>query len=1139
MRGITIPKFHHVVSAIALIFFCASGIFSQELYVTNSDLPLYIRALHDRDPNVRREAAEGLYSSFNSDQSAEGEKQWAQADRALVEALHDPDVDVRRSVVRALASATFHREKLSELGLIEALKDPDYIVRKRAAAGLLIHSKSTTSALLGALHDHNVSVRLEAARALYCGGSPQTSMQVSTGFNLPAVTSSVAASVAELRALIKDRSPFVRIQAVDVFRCTNFNTRIAMPILAAALRDPDINVRRHVARTIRDIVEVQIGGGGTINTFKEAFDNALRPPLKAALPSLINLLESSDRATQLDAEIILRYMGADAREAVPALVGQLSKGDPKVRASAISALGSVLHKGDAPIPRLLAIELEDSDNLVRLAAVRALDSLHAQSIPSLIATLRSPNPIIRRNAANALYWVQPPADEAVPALAAALKDPDAKVRFQAIDALQQIGNGRSDPALFSSITPEVISALRDSDPLVRQRAVIVIGYAGTATKSELASLITMLGDPDWATRNNVARTLGELGVESRSAVTALVRMLTSGDSKSGGPDIAADELTRIAAYARDSKDTDLIDPLEQAAKALRAARFPKEANEVDISVNVLKAVRLGGWFSWLQTLLTTLAHHPWAILVILWLALWFFCPIAVKFAPLWIWEANEFISVHLQDTKLEFIETPVQKLLVIGHFQYHANVLDAWVLRHLDKVRARFETLPTLEENRDPVPGLPVKIGDDEMNGGLGAGNLKDAFSRQRAYFLILGEGGAGKTNIACQIARFVMSRDKGERPSKNPMLPVLIEQSFQDGTPRDESVIEIIRGKLGALLECQNEPSSEFVKTLLRTQRILVIVDGLSEMNEASRKRIRPDDAEFDANALVVTSRFDDDFSNVSTKTTIRPLRVPVEQLTYFIKSYLAKHVESKSFDDGALLSAPVDLHRIVEGRPITVLLAKMYAQAMIDRKNDRETAIPGNVPDLMLGYLNHLNRPSSRNQASRMENREVQRVAKKIAWECLKNSLHPTSAKYANVLKLLASDNAVQQIGYLSETLRLLQITGEAEDQVSFTLDPLAEYLGALWLVEHNNSSSSLWREFLATTTTMDSHRSTRGFLQALRDCCVSKGAEHEVPAFVTVGIDNLLDSKHIKTSGRTPESDAHAGAIAADLIPPTEGR
>jgi hypothetical protein len=86
------------------------------------------------------------------------------------------------------------------------------------------------------------------------------------------------------------------------------------------------------------------------------------------------------------------------------------------------------------------------------------------------------------------------------------------------------------------------------------------------------------------------------------------------------------------------------------------------------------------------------------------------------------------------------------------------------------------------------------------------------------------------------------------------------------------------------------------------------------------------------------------------------------------------------------------------------------------------------------------------------------------------------------------------------LEDRLRLIQTIGPAQDQIRFALDPLAEYLAGLQLLEHYGKNQGQWRKFLAQADAMaGAPTAIQGLLLAVRDCCLAKGAEAKVPDFV----------------------------------------
>ena len=72
-------------------------------------------------------------------------------------------------------------------------------------------------------------------------------------------------------------------------------------------------------------------------------------------------------------------------------------------------------------------------------------------------------------------------------------------------------------------------------------------------------------------------------------------------------------------------------------------------------------------------------------------------------------------------------------------------------------------------------------------------------------------------------------------------------------------------------------------------------------------------------------------------------------------------------------------------------------------------------------------------------------------------------------------------------------MQTIGPARDRIRFTLDPLAEYLAALKITEDLAENEQDWRDFLAAADVVRGAPMTiKGFLLALRDCCLVNGAD-----------------------------------------------
>ena len=87
-----------------------------------------------------------------------------------------------------------------------------------------------------------------------------------------------------------------------------------------------------------------------------------------------------------------------------------------------------------------------------------------------------------------------------------------------------------------------------------------------------------------------------------------------------------------------------------------------------------------------------------------------------------------------------------------------------------------------------------------------------------------------------------------------------------------------------------------------------------------------------------------------------------------------------------------------------------------------------------------------------------------------------------------------------------------------IRFSLDPLAEYLAALYLVEWCGKIEDMWKEFFENAEKQSgAPEAIRGFLLAVRDCCDVKGNGFGVPEEVNDALARLtgFDSAAISSA------------------------
>ncbi|MCC3507422.1 MULTISPECIES: HEAT repeat domain-containing protein, partial [unclassified Microcoleus] len=660
--------------------------------------------------------------------------------------------------------------------------------------------------------------------------------------------------------------------------------------------------------------------------------------------------------------------------------------------------------------------------------------------------------------------------------------------------------------------PQLVSLLKDSDANVRSRAAYVLGNIGAEAKTAVPQLVSLLKDSDADVRSSAADALGNIGAEAKTAVPQLIPLLK--DSDADVRRSAARALVSIALSLQEKAKTLTSTELNQAVSNLESALKVLAEPKADFSkptianlrvyINVLKAEQNAKLFK-------LISQNQWVAATIiyfiffpsLWLAI-------LRLRPLWLLRINNALKPYEFKLPETLGGAPVRTrdLTFFSFFLYRPRVLDAWVSAHIKTVREQFSTNETVKSRATYIP-VAFEL-DDKKVPELRGEDLQSIFTKKRFCLLIWGEGGIGKTSIACQIADRAMAADKSKRLCKHLMIPILIEQLGSESLAAKHPFLEAISGQLKSISNHPTPIAQELLQHLLQQRRILVIVDHFSEMAETTQKEINPNSPDFPVNALVVTSRLDSTMPNVP-KTTIHPLRIEGSELSAFMEKYLEKLGKLNLFNGSQFHYVCGDLAKLLEeiriqGRSTTVLFAKLYADVLIAKMEGiKDEKLPQNIPDLMLAYLKELNRDVAEHK---LTNRTMYEDAQLLAWECLKLTYRPASTKIKdaiNALSILNSQNAEQRLNYLEEKLHLIQTNLPSQENVRFVLDPVAEYLAGLHLVETYDDNENKWRDFLIDADFQNAPEAIKGFMLAVRDCYLAKISGAKDTDFLPKEIEN----------------------------------
>jgi HEAT repeat protein len=958
----------------------------------------------------------------------------------------------------------------------------------------------------------------------------------------------LAQSNPEVHRLVEDlesKSPGVRAKAIVALGRIGPAAKEAVADLIAAFKDGPVRVRISAAEAL-----------GWIG-----------PAAKEAVPDLVAALKERDEIIRSTAAQALGRIGPAAAAAIPDLIAALKDGPVRVRQSAAQALGGIGPAAKEAVPDLVAA-LKDGPVRVRIMAAQALGRIGPaakEAVPDLVAALKERDAIFRGSVAQALGRIGPAA-AAVPALLAALKVGPVVVPVLAAQALGRIG-----PAAKEAVAA-IIADDKGFEDLFQSTAAEALGRIGPAAAVAIPALLAALNDGPNQVRAMAARAFGGIGPAAREAVPALLAALEDGDDVQLFAALALDRLARVIS-SRNEVDVAGRSQLQDALAVLRSLDGSERGGDVsDATVSVAAAVahlsaledsslglRLSRWFA----SLSLEDRRTWALIgVATWLAV-----VGVLFTifmarPIWLLPARErFERVLTPRLNLESkwanlkgeipVGPAISNLSLLRFFATRRRPLDAWVREHVVACRDNFGRLPTVKDREVFVP-LAVKYDDRTILGpDFSARELRTAFGKKgrSIRLLIAGEGGAGKTSLACQLGRWAMADEKTDRLAPWLMLPVLIEEELDDKAIQEglTRFTAKVRSKLQQLAGMPEPPSEDLLGRLLRDKRVLVIVDHFSEMGPETQKQIPFGDAAFPAAALTVTSRTDDALENLP-KHVLRPPRIQGGQVASFLEGYLQERGKRDLFDDEDFFEACRRLTRMVGERDITVLLAKLYADQLIASKGGDSggtgsgplggtgAGTPGTIPELMLGYLNEVNRAAAEGDP---DNNTLHRDAKAIAWECLKQTHWPAPVERSTVLKAMkqkevADFEAEARLKYYEERLRLIQVVGVAKDKIRFALDPLAEYLAAMKVVDRNWGSEKEWKRFLERADGMPgAPEAIKGFLLAVRDCCLATpDARVPAPVIEELGRRGGLDPDYVARVQRRRRLQRFIAELRSDV-------
>jgi photosystem II stability/assembly factor-like uncharacterized protein len=388
------------------------------------------------------------------------------------------------------------------------------------------------------------------------------------------------------------------------------------------------------------------------------------------------------------------------------------------------------------------------------------------------------------------------------------------------------------------------------------------------------------------------------------------------------------------------------------------------------------------------------------------------------------------------------------------------RVLDAWIAEVADqfpfeRLAGRDVAKPTEQRWRyEPLPVTALEVTHRFTNPSKARFLFELSPKTKGRLVSIRGEGGVGKTMLLDEILSWVGSDLLGHRAL------VLVDDAGGERLFGHDDVLSRIQARLAARLDPTRKETLPFIRALLRTGRIVLAVDRVSELDEDTKRRLRTLQATVTVRHLLVTTRATLAIEGMEL-LELEPAPLAAEDLKSYIGSMFPGNKFSSTARAGEVTQKAAEFLSAAlrdDQARVPALVVRLFVEELTVRDFDA-TLVPQSVAALFLSYAERYAAKS----AGRHAGAAVLDALRKLAKISVSNDGRIEKVPQMAARQLFPED------GEDGSPFRQLLDAGvlvaaQPVGPVRFALDPVAEYLAmdqlALETKSRNGYSVEQWQ-------------------------------------------------------------------------------